>query len=61
MQWSRYGFSVLIGAALIYECSAPAELFGAVLILCAVATVILSRTKSAPVPADPLQEIPIEE
>jgi hypothetical protein len=31
------------------------------LILCSVATVILSRTKTAPAPTDPLREVPIEE
>ena len=63
---STYAFvnpivAVLIGAALFHERLAPAELAGTVLILCAVATVILSRTKTTPVPADPILEAPIEE
>jgi drug/metabolite transporter (DMT)-like permease len=63
---STYAFvnpivAVLIGAALFHERLAPAELAGTVLILFAVATVILSRTKPTPVPADPILEFPIEE
>jgi drug/metabolite transporter (DMT)-like permease len=63
---STYAFvnpivAVLIGAALFHERLAPAELAGTVLIVAAVATVILSRTKTAPIPSDPMQELPIEE
>lgn len=63
---STYAFvnpviAVLIGIALFRERLAPAELAGMVIILIAVATVILSRTKSSPVPSDPMLEIPIEE
>ena len=63
---STYAFvnpivAILIGAALFHERLAPAELAGTVLILAAVATVILSRTKTTPVPADPILEVPIEE
>jgi drug/metabolite transporter (DMT)-like permease len=61
---STYAFvnpviAVLIGAVLFHERLAPAELAGTVLIVAAVATVILSRTK--PVPTDPILECPIEE
>ena len=63
---STYAFvnpviAVLIGAALFHERLAPAELAGTVLIIAAVATVILSRTGTAPIPSDPMQELPIEE
>jgi drug/metabolite transporter (DMT)-like permease len=63
---STYAFvnpivAVLIGAALFHERLAPAELAGTVLIIAAVATVILSRTKTTPVPSDPMRELPIEE
>jgi drug/metabolite transporter (DMT)-like permease len=63
---STYAFvnpivAVLIGAALFHERLAPAELAGTVLIVASVATVILSRTRTPPVPSDPMQEFPIEE
>ena len=63
---STYAFvnpviAVLIGVATLHERLAPAELAGMLLIIAAVATVILSRTKSAPPPSDPMLEIPIEE
>jgi drug/metabolite transporter (DMT)-like permease len=63
---STYAFvnpviAVLIGVAAFHERLAPAELAGMVLILCSVATVILSRTKIAPPPTDPMLEVPIEE
>ena len=63
---STYAFvnpviAVLIGVALFHERLAPAELAGTVLIIAAVATVILSRTGTAPIPSDPMQELPIEE
>jgi drug/metabolite transporter (DMT)-like permease len=63
---STYAFvnpviAVLIGVAAFHERLAPAELAGMMLILCSVATVILSRTKTAPAPTDPLREVPIEE
>ena len=63
---STYAFvnpviAILIGAALFRERLAPAELAGTVLIIAAVATVILSRTKTTPVPSDPMLEVPIEE
>jgi drug/metabolite transporter (DMT)-like permease len=63
---STYAFvnpvvAVLIGAALFHERLAPAELAGTVLILCAVATVIFSRTKATASPSDPLLEVPVEE
>lgn len=63
---STYAFvnpviAVLIGAALFHERLAPAELAGTVLIVAAVATVILSRTKTASPPSDPMQDLPIEE
>ncbi len=63
---STYAFvnpviAVLIGAALFHERLAPTELAGTVLILVAVATVILSRTRPASVPTDPMLELPIEE
>jgi drug/metabolite transporter (DMT)-like permease len=60
---STYAFvnpvvAVLIGVLAFHERLAPAELAGMVLILCAVATVILSRTRPAPVPpTGPLQEV----
>ena len=53
--------AILIGAALFHERLAPAELAGTVLIVAAVATVILSRTKTTPIPSDPTLEVPIEE
>jgi drug/metabolite transporter (DMT)-like permease len=63
---STYAFvnpvvAVLIGLAFFGEHLAPAELGGMLLILFAVATVILSRTKPAPPPTDPMLELPIEE
>ena len=63
---STYAFvnpviAVLIGVVTLHERLAPAELGGMVIILIAVATVILSRTKSAPPPTDPMLELPIEE
>jgi drug/metabolite transporter (DMT)-like permease len=63
---STYAFvnpviAVLIGVALFRERLAPAELAGTVLIVAAVATVILSRTKPTPAPPDPNRERPIEE
>ena len=63
---STYAFvnpviAVLLGVALFHERLAPAEILGSVIILCAVATVILSRTKAAPPPTDPLLECAIEE
>ncbi len=55
---STYAFvnpviAVLIGAALFHERLAPAELAGTVLIVAAVATVILSRTKTTLAPLRP--------
>jgi drug/metabolite transporter (DMT)-like permease len=63
---STYAFvnpviAVLIGIAIFRERPAPAELAGMVIILIAVATVILSRTKTAPPPTDPMLEVPVEE
>jgi drug/metabolite transporter (DMT)-like permease len=63
---STYAFvnpviAVLIGVAIFRERPAPAEILGMVIILIAVATVILSRTKAPPVPSDPLLEVAIEE
>ena len=63
---STYAFvnpviAVLIGVVALHERLAPAEVLGMVIILFAVATVILSRTKPAPIPADATQEVPIEE
>ena len=63
---STYAFvnpviAVLLGVAIFHERLAPAEILGMVIILFAVATVILSRTKPAPIPADATQEVPIEE
>jgi drug/metabolite transporter (DMT)-like permease len=63
---STYAFvnpviAVLIGVVTLHERLAPAELAGMVVILIAVATVILSRTKSSPPPTDPMLELPIEE
>jgi len=63
---STYAFvnpivAILIGAALFHERLELTELAGTVLIIAAVATVILSRTKPTPIPTSPLQEIPIEE
>jgi drug/metabolite transporter (DMT)-like permease len=63
---STYAFvnpviAVLIGVVTLGERPAPAEILGMVIILIAVATVILSRTKSSTVPSDPLLEVPIEE
>jgi len=63
---STYAFvnpviAVLIGVVTLHERLAPAELAGMVIILIAVATVILSRPKSAPPPTDPMLELPIEE
>ena len=61
LPYGRLILAVLIGAALFHERFAPAELAGTVLIVAAVATVILSRTRTPPVPSDPMQEFPIEE
>jgi drug/metabolite transporter (DMT)-like permease len=63
---STYAFvnpviAVLIGWVTLHERLAPAELVGMLLIIAAVATVILSRTKVTSVPSDPLLEVPIEE
>ena len=63
---STYAFvnpviAVLIGVVTLHERLAAAELAGMVLILIAVATVILSRTKSASPPTDPMLEVPVEE
>jgi drug/metabolite transporter (DMT)-like permease len=63
---STYAFvnpviAVLIGVVTLHERLAPAELTGMLLILISVATVILSRTKAAAVPTDPMLEVPIEE
>ncbi|MGA1982000.1 MAG: EamA family transporter [Acidobacteriaceae bacterium] len=63
---STYAFvnpviAVLIGVVTLHERLAPAELAGMIIILIAVATVILSRTKAPPVPSDPMLEVPIEE
>jgi drug/metabolite transporter (DMT)-like permease len=63
---STYAFvnpvvAVLIGLAFFNEHLVPAEVGGMLLILFAVATVILSRTKPAPPPTDPMLELPIEE
>ena len=63
---STYAFvnpviAVLIGIALFHEHLAAAELAGMFLILISVATVILSRTRTAPLPSDPLLNVPIEE
>jgi drug/metabolite transporter (DMT)-like permease len=63
---STYAFvnpviAVLIGVVALHERLALPEILGMVIILFAVATVILSRTKAAPVPSDPLLEVPIEE
>jgi len=51
--------AVLIGVATLHERLAGPEVVGMVLILCAVALVILSRTRQAS--TDPMQEFPIEE
>ena len=63
---STYAFvnpviAVLIGVVTLHERLAPAELAGMVIILIAVATVILSRTKAVTAPTDPMLEVPIEE
>lgn len=63
---STYAFvnpavAVVIGAILFRERLGPSELAGMALILCAVATVILSRTSSSAIASDPLLEPPIEE
>jgi drug/metabolite transporter (DMT)-like permease len=63
---STYAFvnpviAVLIGVVTLHERLAPPEILGMVIILISVATVILSRTKAAPMPSDPLLEVPIEE
>ena len=63
---STYAFvnpviAVLIGIAIFHERLAPAEVAGMLLIIAAVATVILSRTKVASPQTDPLLELPIEE
>ena len=62
---STYAFvnpvvAVLLGLAIFGERLSAAEIGGMFLVLIAVATVILSRTKLAP-PSDPLLEMPIEE
>jgi len=59
---STYAFvnpviAVLIGVATLHERMAPAELGGMVLIILAVATVILSRSKAAAPPADATAEL----
>jgi drug/metabolite transporter (DMT)-like permease len=63
---STYAFvnpvvAVVIGVVTLREHLAPPEIAGMLLIIAAVATVILSRTKTSPVPTDPLLEVPIEE
>lgn len=63
---STYAFvnpviAVLIGVVILNERLAPAEILGMVIILISVATVILSRTKTAQIPTNPMQEVPIEE
>jgi drug/metabolite transporter (DMT)-like permease len=63
---STYAFvnpviAVLLGVVLFHERLAPPEILGMVIILFAVATVILSRTRPAPLPTDATQEVPIEE
>jgi len=63
---STYAFvnpviAVLIGGVTLHERLSPAEIAGMVLIIAAVATVILSRTKVVPMPSDALLEVPIEE
>jgi drug/metabolite transporter (DMT)-like permease len=63
---STYAFvnpviAVLLGILVFHERLAPAEIAGSIIILVAVATVILSRTKTAPPPTDPIREFPIEE
>ena len=63
---STYAFvnpviAVLIGVVTLHERLSPPEILGMVIILIAVATVILSRTKAPSVPSDPLLEVPIEE
>jgi drug/metabolite transporter (DMT)-like permease len=61
---STYAFAnpviaVVMGVAIFHERLAPAEIAGMVLILVAVATVILTRTKAGA--GDAIQEFPIEE
>jgi drug/metabolite transporter (DMT)-like permease len=63
---STYAFvnpvvAVLIGLTFFGERLEPAEITGMFLILIAVATVILSRTRMASPPTDPMLELPIEE
>jgi drug/metabolite transporter (DMT)-like permease len=63
---STYAFvnpviAVLLGILVFHERLAPAEIAGSIIILIAVATVILSRTKSAPPPTRPIREFPIVE
>jgi drug/metabolite transporter (DMT)-like permease len=63
---STYAFvnpviAVLIGVVTLHERLAPPEVLGMVIILISVATVILSRTKPAPIPADAMREVAIEE
>ncbi len=63
---STYAFvnpavAVLIGVFFFRERLAPAELAGMILILGAVATVILSRTRTASTSTAPLLEQPVEE
>ena len=63
---STYAFvnpviAVLIGVVTLHERLAPPEVLGMIIILIAVATVILSRTKAVTAPTDPLLEVPIEE
>jgi drug/metabolite transporter (DMT)-like permease len=63
---STYAFvnpviAVLIGVATLHEHLAPPEVLGMFIILIAVATVILSRSKPPSTPTDPMLEVPIEE
>lgn len=53
--------AVFLGLALFGERLSGVEVAGMMLILVAVATVILSRTKVALPPTDPLLEVPVEE
>jgi len=53
--------AVFLGFALFGERLTPVEVAGMMLILVAVATVIVSRTKVAPPPSDPLLEVAVEE
>lgn len=63
---STYAFvnpvvAVILGVAILGETLSAAEIVGMVLVLCAVATVIFSRTRPALPPSDPLLEVAIEE